>query len=306
MKNVKNRHARPRVLIDPGHYGSKYNPGAAAGYYESKAMWALSLFEQAALKAYGIDADLTRSNIKDNPELTARGKKAKDYDLAYSNHSNGGNGKATYSLGIYFAADNCEVDQPSKEFARMMSGVVADTMPTCSSARIWTRSSDYDRDRDGYKDDWYGFLRGAHSVDTAAAIIEHGFHDHAATASWLLLEDNLKKLAEAKAAKIAEWFDVTKNNANTSAPTTTTKKEGTPVNMATLKPGSKHPHVKVMQMLLIGNGYSCGSDGPDGIYGSATKKAVGAYQEDHKDTDGKPLGVDYICGPKMWGSLLKQ
>lgn len=90
------------------------------------------------------------------------------------------------------------------------------------------------------------------------------------------------------------------------ATTTPTTKEGFTVKMATLKSGSKHAHVKVMQMLLIGNGYSCGPSGPDGKFGPATKKAVGEYQEDHKDTDGKPLTVDYICGPKMWGSLLKQ
>lgn len=92
-------------------------------------------------------------------------------------------------------------------------------------------------------------------------------------------------------------------------PETTTapiSKEGLYVVMQTLKPGSKHPHVKVMQMLLIGNGYDCGKSGADGSYGPATKKAVKAYQEDHKDTDGRPLAVDYSCGPKMWGSLLKQ
>lgn len=91
-----------------------------------------------------------------------------------------------------------------------------------------------------------------------------------------------------------------------AANTAPVKKEETPVNMATLKPGSKHPHVKVMQMLLIGNGYSCGKYGADGDFGASTKKALTAYQEDHKDKDGKPLTVDAICGANTWASLLRQ
>ena len=91
-----------------------------------------------------------------------------------------------------------------------------------------------------------------------------------------------------------------------AANTAPVQEEENPVNMATLKPGSKHPHVKVMQMLLIGNGYSCGKYGADGDYGKATEKAVIAYQEDHKDPEGRPLTVDKICGPRMWSSLLRQ
>ena len=298
MKNVKAGHTRPRVLIDPGHYGSTYNPGAASGYYESKAMWLLSQYEVAALRAYPIDVDLTRSNINDNPGLIERGKMAADYDLAYSNHSNGGDGKATYALGIYFAADNCEVDQPSKEFARLMAGVVADTIPSCSTAKIWTRSSDYDRDGDGYKDDWYGFLRGAHGVDTTAIIIEHGFHDHAATAAWLLVDANLKKLAEAKAAKIAEWFDVYKNDATTSAPTTTKKKDIYTIEMRILKKGCKGEDVRAAQILLNGRGFDCGK--ADGIFGDRTEDAVDACQKKYD------LSRDKIIGPATMGALLGQ
>ena len=309
MKNVKPGRSRPRVLIDPGHYGSTYNRGAANGCYESAAMWKLSQFEVIALKAYGIDTDLTRTNINDNPGLIERGKMAADYDLAYSNHSNGGDGKAAYALGIYFAPDGCDVDQPSKEFARLMSGVVADTIPSCSVAKIWTRSSDYDRDKDGHKDDWYGFLRGAHSVDTNAVIIEHGFHDHKQTAAWLLVDANLKKLAEAKAAKIAEWFDVSKTSSTSSAPST--QKEGSKMYMKTLKEGDTGPQVVALQRLLIGYGGKPAeiikaSGGADGKFYSKTGDAVEAYQRENKDPEGNPLKPDRVVGPLCWGSMLGQ
>jgi hypothetical protein len=103
-------------------------------------------------------------------------------------------------------------------------------------------------------------------------------------------------------------YDTAQPEKPATKPTTgaTTTKEGCTVKMETLKPGSKHPHVKVLQALLIGNGYSCGKSGADGIYGAATKAALGKYQADHKDTTGKPLTVDYTCGPKTWGALLAQ
>ena len=48
------------VVIDPGHTGNTYNAGAVKGYYESKAVYDLSLYEKAALEKRGIDAILTR------------------------------------------------------------------------------------------------------------------------------------------------------------------------------------------------------------------------------------------------------
>lgn len=62
--------------------------------------------------------------------------------------------------------------------------------------------------------------------------------------------------------------------------------------------GARGENVAEMQRALIQHGYSCGPKGADGIYGMATKEALGAYQADHN------LTVDYMCGPKTWASLL--
>ena len=70
------------------------------------------------------------------------------------------------------------------------------------------------------------------------------------------------------------------------------------VEVSILKKGSKGNEVKSMQILLIGYGFSCGSYGADGSFGSATDTALRAFQK------ANGLSVDGICGPKTWSKLL--
>ena len=69
-------------------------------------------------------------------------------------------------------------------------------------------------------------------------------------------------------------------------------------NLPVLKKGSKGESVKALQILLIGNGYSCGSYGADGSFGNATDIAVRNFQKDKK------LVVDGSVGPATWSKLL--
>jgi hypothetical protein len=70
------------------------------------------------------------------------------------------------------------------------------------------------------------------------------------------------------------------------------------VELKVLKKGAKGNEVKAMQILLIGYGFSCGSYGADGSFGSATDNAVRAFQK------ANGLEVDGCCGPKTWAKLL--
>lgn len=70
--------------------------------------------------------------------------------------------------------------------------------------------------------------------------------------------------------------------------------------LPTLSYGNNGDMVKVLQLLLIYNGYDCGPDGADGDYGSNTKKAVAKLQHDNNI---KP--EDGICGPKTWPLVTK-
>lgn len=65
-----------------------------------------------------------------------------------------------------------------------------------------------------------------------------------------------------------------------------------------VKQGAFGGITKLIQEYLIAHGYSCGSAGADGIFGSGTAAAVRAYQKDHG------LSVDGDVGPKTWASFL--
>lgn len=66
-----------------------------------------------------------------------------------------------------------------------------------------------------------------------------------------------------------------------------------------LKKGSKGNSVRALQMLLIGNGYSCGATGVDGDFGTCTHNAVIKFQIE------KNIDADGIVGVQTWGKLLK-
>lgn len=68
--------------------------------------------------------------------------------------------------------------------------------------------------------------------------------------------------------------------------------------MRTLRFGSKGEDVKALQILLNGNGCSCGKWGADGAFGADTEHALKAYQT-HKS-----LQIDGAAGPETWRSLL--
>lgn len=80
--------------------------------------------------------------------------------------------------------------------------------------------------------------------------------------------------------------------------TTIKNKEVCTVELNVLKEGSKGNSVKALQTLLIGYGHSCGKYGVDGDFGSATLKAVKAYQK------AVGLTADGIVGTATWGKLL--
>jgi N-acetyl-anhydromuramyl-L-alanine amidase AmpD len=77
------------------------------------------------------------------------------------------------------------------------------------------------------------------------------------------------------------------------------KESGCTVTLDMLSKGSKGESVKALQILLIGNGYSCGKWGADGDFGAATEEAVRAFQKDNG------LDVDGIVGIATWSALLK-
>lgn len=69
--------------------------------------------------------------------------------------------------------------------------------------------------------------------------------------------------------------------------------------MPIIKYGDKGLHVKIMQIALIGKGFSCGWMGADGDYGQQTK--IGLYQFQQA----KGIKTDNICESQTWNKLLE-
>lgn len=91
---------------------------------------------------------------------------------------------------------------------------------------------------------------------------------------------------------------VIKENISNKTETTNVKKQIVSLELNTLKNGSVGSNVRALQTLLTGYGYSCGSHGIDGDFGSDTKKAVKKYQK------AKGLAEDGVVGLKTWSKLL--
>jgi murein L,D-transpeptidase YcbB/YkuD len=63
--------------------------------------------------------------------------------------------------------------------------------------------------------------------------------------------------------------------------------------------GSRGSDVSTMQKYLIALGYSCGSTGADGIFGTNTRAAVRSFQANNG------LTVDGVCGYQTWAALIR-
>lgn len=204
------------VVIDPGHTGNTYNAGAVKGYYESRAVYDLSLCEKVALEKRGIDVILTRERNQD-PGLYERGQMAVKNGRGYanvvfeSNHSNAFNGKA-YGVNVIRSA---HLPASEKLADRMIDAIVKVMKP--STGITYNRGVTTKTQSNG--EDWYGVIRGAVSGATTQGkaqngpvrydyIVEHGFHDNQKECRFLSKQENLKAIAEAKAAVIADYFGI--------------------------------------------------------------------------------------------------
>lgn len=197
----------PKIMLDAGHTGSRWNKGAVSGYYESAVMWDYHKELGAALVARGFEVGYTRPTIDTEMDVTVRGKKAKGNDLLLSCHSNSTNNTTTRrAVGIYQTDDTQgSWDTDSKAVANKLTAVIADVMGV--TWQTYSKTAGGDRDGDGKKDDnYYGVLHGARMVKVPAVILEHSFHSNPETCRWLLNPDNRAKMAAAVADALADHY----------------------------------------------------------------------------------------------------
>lgn len=205
MKEVK-------IMLDAGHSG-KYNQSPAnAAYYESDFTFKFTNMLKAALEAHGFIVGVTREDQAKDLALQSRGKAAAGYDLFISIHSNAVgssvNNSVDYPVAITMVNDaRVSIDEESKAVGEILAQVVAEVMKTTQAARTYTKQSSNDRDGNGIKDDeYYGVLHGAKLVGVPGIILEHSFHTNTKATNWLLNDNNLKAMAAAEAAALAEHY----------------------------------------------------------------------------------------------------
>lgn len=204
-----------KICLDPGHYGSWYNPSPGVeGYYESNMTWQLHLYLKEELENYGFEVITTRENKADDRGLISRGQASANCNLFLSLHSNAVgsnmNEDVDFPVAIVLLPDDTtDIDEISTEIGKKLTKTVADTMETNQPGSIWTRLSEDDRNEDGeLNDEWYGVLFGAKSVGTPAILMEHSFHTNTRSTLWLMQDTNLRKLAQAEAKTLAEYFEL--------------------------------------------------------------------------------------------------
>ena len=257
MIHVQAGHDRPVVCLDAGHSG-KYNQSpAAAEFWESEFNWRFCLLLKKALEAYGMEVRSTRADPKMDPGLVERGKASRGCDLFLSIHANAADREsADYPLVI------AQLDGKGDALAASLGKTIRNSMDTTEPEQIWHKAN-------GTGADWYGVLRGAAAVGTVGLILEHGFYTNGRCVRWLLEEENLRRLAGAEAAVIAQWFGLTDSGSDYS------------LTLQRIARGCRGEKTAALQALLVGRGYSCGVHGIDGSFGPDTERAVLAFQTDN-------------------------
>lgn len=187
-----------KICLDAGHFGKVNRSPIVPAYYESEMSWKLHNMLREELQRYGFDVIVTRTDQKKDLALEARGRKSAGCDLFLSIHSNACDAEsADHPLACVCVSGACDV------LGLQLAQTCAKVMETHNPGRIWKRKGSGNAD-------YYGVLRGAAAVGTPGILMEHSFHTNTRATKWLIDDSNLRKMAQAEAQTIAEYFGVTK------------------------------------------------------------------------------------------------
>ena len=124
---------------------------------------------------------------------------------------------------------------------------------------------------------------------------EHAFHDNMEDATWF--HTHMEEIAESAAKGLCEYFGIPYVEP-VPVPAPVEQDVVIPIQVRMLRRGMKGADVKTLQAALITYGFSCGTAGADGDFGSATYAALRKFQTKYG------LGVDGIAGTETWSKLL--
>lgn len=267
-----------KVCIDPGHGGSDRSNRGPNGYVEADGVLAISKYLKEELESTGqFQVILTRDRDK-TLTLTERGRIAvrNKVDLFISQHTNAGP-KGAGGTEVYYSVDIPE----DRELAEKLSKAVADTLG------IQDRGA---KTRPGTKDpseDYYTVIDVAQDGGVPhVLLIESAFHSNPDEERLLLQDENLRKIAQAQAKVICEFFGVDVDKKVQPAPQT--------------QPEQRDEKVRELQHIL--NMFHITDNRgrilvEDGLYGPATTSAVKKFQSI------AGIQVDGSAGPQTWNTI---
>ena len=126
--------------------------------------------------------------------------------------------------------------------------------------------------------------------------IEVDFHDVPRIAEWIIA--NTVLIGETIAEGLCNALGVSFVRGENTPEPTPVQKETVTKAVRVLRRGMEGADVKTLQAALIAYGFSCGSAGADGDFGSGTEAALKKFQTKYN------LGADGIAGNGTWGKLL--
>lgn len=124
---------------------------------------------------------------------------------------------------------------------------------------------------------------------------EHAFHDNLEDITWF--HTHMEEIAESAAKGLCEYFGIPYVEP-VPVPAPVEQDVVIPIQVRMLRRGMKGADVKTLQAALITYGFSCGTAGADGDFGSATAAALRKFQTKYG------LVADGIAGNATWSKLL--
>lgn len=186
-----------KVMIDSGHFKGNSNKGQT-GYYEHEGVWKISNYLKQILELNGVQVDFTKL-YEEDLDLYKRGQKAQDYDLFISEHSNAYNQQ---SQGVEVFYDYSKPQD--KVYAEELSLAVSKVM---NNPNRGSKTRTYDSN--GIIYNYYGVIRGASATNCPHIfLIESGYHDNLIDETFLKIDSNLKKIAQAQANVILKILGI--------------------------------------------------------------------------------------------------
>lgn len=187
-----------KICIDAGH-GLGYNPSPAdSRYSEGTQMFLLQKYLKAALQEYGFEVVCTRNQVEESPSLYDRAAVGRGCDLLLSLHTNAVG--SDVNENVDYVCVFYPISGDKADLAEALSELIASVMGTKQQPQIRKKVNSTGTA------DYYGILRHAAENGTSALLLEQSFHTNTAATRWLLNDENLRRLADAQAALLAEYF----------------------------------------------------------------------------------------------------